>query len=251
MRIYFDESYDSNHTLLLIGAVFVIGDANAKQLKVEIDKIKKKYNYFNSSGKPLEIKYNKIASPRDLSVAKEVIDLFVRSDKTYFRCYVVGWNAKNIQASGRKDQTTELKKAILYTTVAQKLLYVGINGFKNCVLLYDTLVRCKGDKFEAIIENDFGYSSLKKKGRTGAPSIKIIRDVKSDLELNNTVQMSDLLIGCVLNQNRPASKRKNEARAYLAKHLKLPNLLEKTFAKRSTHTTLTHQDKFSVYYWLT
>ena len=249
MKIYFDESQNYDKSLLLIGAIFIFGEKNISYLQKEINKIKVNNDFFKPDGEPKEIKYNKIATSKDLKVAKQVIDLFFNKAKNcYFRCCVIGWSDENFQMVGKKSQSLKLKRAILYTDVAKKLIYRGIQGFDNAILLYDDLVRCRGDKFEEIIENNFGYTSLKKDKQKGFPLIKTVRGVKSDLEANNIVQLTDLFTGCVLNNNEPSSKRKNDIRDYLIKKLGFKNLLEETWKTRVPSIEKNQSIKFHIDY---
>ena len=55
MLIYFDESYDSEHRYLILGALF---NPHSKYLHRELTEVKRKYNYLDITGKGLEIKYN-------------------------------------------------------------------------------------------------------------------------------------------------------------------------------------------------
>jgi len=223
MKIYFDESEDLNKTIFLVGAIFVFGDSNIKLLREEINKIKKENNFLKPDGSFKEIKYNKIASKTDLEVAKKAIDLFFKTEKSYFRCCLVSRTKNDLKWFGRRDQSKNLKKAILYTNTTIRLLKLGLGRFNNSILVYDDLTRCKGDVFTQIIEDHF--TNFHKPNRALNPKIKTVVPAKSNLELNNAVQLADLLIGCVLNNNKPSSDRKNQVRIYLIKKLKAQSLL--------------------------
>ncbi len=227
MKIYFDESEDFNRNALLVSAIFVYGDSKINELRDGINEIKKLNNFQQPDGQNKEIKYNKIASDLDLKVSKECIDLFFQSKNTYFRSCIVFWNKNDLRRFGRRDQNEKLKKAILYTNLTKKLIKLGVGGFKNCILLYDELVRCKGDHFQQIIENNFGYSSLR--ASTDFPVIKSVASLKSNDDFNSIVQLTDLLMGCVLNQNFPSSINKNKIREYLISKLSVRDLKKETW----------------------
>ncbi len=232
MKIYFDESEDQAKTLFLVGAIFIYGEENINLLREAINKLKNENSFTDGKGQPREIKYNKILTDKDILVAKKAIDLFFANKNTYFRCCVVPWREQDLFKFGRKYQPLKLKKAILYTNTTKKLIKLGIDGFVNAVLIYDDLVRCKGDKFEEIIETSFGRTALSSDGNR-SPIIKNIASAKSNLDINNSVQLTDLILGCVLNQNRPASKQKNKVRDYLIKKLGVNDLSRSTWINKS------------------
>lgn len=224
MKIYFDESEDGGKKMLLLGATFIYNESSVKSLKSKIDQIKANHSFYRPNGIPKEIKYTRVAARVDYMVGKEAIDAFFGNPTTYFRCCVIRWNNKDLMKIGGKGDPLPLRKAILYTRLTQYLLSRGLNEFRNAVLLYDELVRCKQDKFEEIIENKFGYVSVKNR-RGLEPRIKTTKSISSQKEINNTVQVTDLLVGCVLNSNFPTvNGRKNAIRNYLAQQLGKKNL---------------------------
>ena len=232
MKIYFDESEDSKKTLLLLSAIFVYNESNIKGLRDKINLIKKNRAFFKKDGTPKEIKYNRVVSREDYDVAKEAIDSFFGNGNTYFRCCVVNWNNSDLMKIGGKGDPLPLRKAILYTRITHYLLKRGLNSFRNAVLLYDELVRCKNDIFEKTIEQKFGQGSIRSNYDHLDPKIKTVRSIFSNKELNNTVQITDLLMGCVLNNNRPTKNgRKNSIRDYLIKRLNVTSLKKRSWSR--------------------
>ena len=222
--------------MLLLGAVFIFGESNVVSLRNKIKQMKIANNFTKDNGDLREIKYNKILSPKDLNVAKQAIDMFFGSTNTFFRCCVVPWKKSDLARFGKRTDLEKLKKAILYTNLTKKFIKLWIGDFKNVSLIYDNLVRCRGDEFEKIILENFGPKDRFGR-RVLEPKIKAAVGIQSDLENNNIVQIADLLTGCVLNNIKPSSGRKNSVRDYLVKKLGVTSLKKSVWENRPTPET--------------
>lgn len=218
MLTYLDESYGNG--ILLIGTLHLASNSARKYIHRELLKIKKKHNFKNKSGITKEIKYSLLTSYKRLEIAKDVIDIFNKTDKAFFRASVMQYSEidiKNIRPKLQLDQN--IKKAMLYTKSVEQLIKntYKANNAKEGVLLMDNLVRCKGDNFDRLIS--------KKLLETPNNYIKHFTYVDSKSELNHTIQVCDLLLGSIRCSLIPPRKGKYKKAfsKYVLKTLDLPN----------------------------
>src|SRR3989339_628264 len=231
MLIYFDESYDTEHRYLLLGALF---NPHPKYLHRELLDVKRKYNCLDRNGKALEIKYFNCTSKRNQEMNCKAIDIFMRST-SYFRAIVI-------------DQKLIMARA--YKKFSELLLSHNTENIYNGVLLTDELTRCNGDKFIEIMKQDFCTVGGKHCNDNSRPTLKDIRDIKSHIEDYQVNQINDILLGSILNNIYPTKKEyKNNVRNYLIKCLGVKNLLPETWNIYSKNYVEKYYPKYNIWYW--
>ncbi len=244
MLIYFDESYDEGHNLLIWGALF---NPHPKFLHRRLIEIKHKYPYFDSNGNPREIKYNYCTTRFHYNICKEIIDAFFEST-SWFRCIVVETKNFDIERFGKPYESEKIKQARAYKKFTELLLAYNTKNIQGGVLLVDNMTRCKGDEFmEKIRElfsiKDTGYSQGKM-----IPTLTRVEEIDSKLAQYQVNNVCDILIGCVLNNNFPTkNKFKNTIREYLVSKLKVKNLLKESWLKYSKDEK--YYPKFNIWYF--
>ena len=143
-RIYVDESGTHGDKWLIIGMLFV---PTHGILQSELCKAKDVHGYLNTSpkrsAKYKEIHLTGFKSSRDVSVAKDWIDLFVRHD-CYFRAVVVDWSIWDGRHFGGPFEPEALKKRRAYKKWAEMLLHAelkepsGRRNFYHAKLFLDS-----------------------------------------------------------------------------------------------------------------
>lgn len=233
MIVYFDESYDNARQYLLYGALLVPAESTLHQRFLQV---RRELNFLP------EVKYWKCRNPRALTVYKRVIDAFME-DEAYFRCVVVDQHKFDYSGFGRPDESDALAKARAYKKFTEMLLHPHVQGVTNAVLLCDELTRCRGDQFLERIRERFNPP-----GR--APTFRHLAEVSSEIEEYQCLQVCDLLLGCVLNNLKPAKNRfKIAIREYLCDRLKVPNLLPSTWRDVPLRQVRAPTTKYNVWYW--
>lgn len=246
MLIYFDESYDSDHRYLILGALF---NPHPKFLHREWLKAKKEVGAIGFDGKVLEIKYNNCNSKKRQELCCRAIDIFIKST-SYFRAIVIDQNIMNLDFFGNKNEENKIRIARAYKKFAELLLSHNTDDIYNGVLLTDELTRCNGDKFIEIMKQDFCNLSGKHCNDKHFPTLREITDIKSDLEDYHVNQINDILIGAILNNLRPTAREyKNNLRKHLIKSLGVKNLLSETWSKYSKNLVEEYSPKFNIWYW--
>lgn len=246
MLIYFDESYDSEHRYLLLGALF---NPHPKFLHRELNNLKNKYNYIYSDGGFREIKYNNCNNDFRLKIHKEAIDIFFKST-SYFRCIVIDQNILNLDYFGQKYENKSIKMARAYKKFAEYLISHNSDNIYNGVLLTDELTRCKGDHFLELMKQDFCLPDGKYCDIKNKPTLRHIADIRSHIDTYHVNQINDLLLGCVLNNLVPTIKSyKNDLRKYLVEKLCVDSLLPDYWNKYSKKYVEEYCPKFNIWYW--
>ncbi|MCK4660390.1 MAG: hypothetical protein KAV82_12780 [Phycisphaerae bacterium] len=233
MIIYFDESYDNDRNYILYGALFVPPSSTLHQ---QVTRIRAE------TGLGGEIKYNRCKNNAKLAVFQKIVDAFM-DDTAYFRCVVVDQHGFNYSGFGRADEPLALKQARAYKKFAEMLLAKHVSRIENAVFLADAMTRCWGDEFLEKMRECFNPSGGKK-------TFRHLAEVSSALEQYQCLQVCDLLLGCVLNNLKPARKEpKNQIRRYLCKCLDVPNLLLTTWKDIPLAIAKNPSTKFNVWYW--
>jgi len=246
MIIYLDESYDHDHQYLLFGALF---NPHQKFLHKNISDIKKKHNFYSKDGKLREIKYNYVTDNTRLLIAKRLIDIFFEST-SWFRAIVIEEKIVDLGRFGRKWEPEKIKRARLYKKFAELLIAHNTENVFNAKLFVDELTRCQGDKFIEILKQEFCLPFGKHSSSSEIPTLKDIREIHSHIEEYQVNQVGDILMGCILNNLRPAQKQqKMELRNHLIKKLGVPNLLPEFWKYYSKNYVETNWPKFNIWYW--
>ncbi len=247
MIIYFDESYDNDKNWLLLWATF---HPHSKYLHRRINEIKKDNNFILADWTLKEIKYNKCVNAKNLKVCKEVIDTFFEST-SYFRIIVIEQWAEwfDLNKFWNPWDENKMKFAKMYKKFTELLIKHNTDNLYNWVLLTDELTRPKTDIFFTLMEDLFcnpwvNHSNWKKE-----PTLKEIKEVSSHLEQYQVLQITDLLMWCVLNHLKPTNnKYKTEIANYLAS--KVWNSFKKEdWTKYSKEYCETYWSKFNVWFW--
>ncbi len=247
MLIYFDESYDNQRQWLLLGATF---HPHSKFLHRKISEIKTNHNFKFSDGTYKELKYNECYNQKAFDVAKDVIDAFFEST-SYFRVIVIEQWAQwfDINKFWSPWDEKSIKFAKMYKKFTELLIKHNTENLYNWVLLTDELTRPKTDIFFTLMEDLFcrvwvNHSAWKKE-----PTLKEIKEVSSSLEQYQLLQITDLLMWCVLNHLQPTQNRfKTEIANYLA--WKVGNkFTQNDWNKYSKTYVETFWPKFNIWYW--
>ncbi|MDP2684197.1 MAG: hypothetical protein Q8P20_04005 [bacterium] len=246
MLIYFDESYDGEHKYLLLGALF---SPHPKFLHRELMEMKKHYNFIDTNGRTLEIKYNNCNTKMREQMNCAAVDIFMKST-SYFRAIVIDQDIMDLDRFGKKSEDKKIKMARAYKKFAELLLAHNTENIYNGVLLTDELNRCNGDKFIEIMKEDFCRIGGKYCDDSNKTTLKEIRDIKSHIETYHTNQINDILLGSILNNLKPTAKEyKNNVRKYLISRLEVDSLLPKYWSKYSKKYVEEYYPKFNIWYW--
>ena len=233
MIVYFDESYDNQRHYLLYGALFV---PSSSMLHQRFQRVRQEMNY-----QP-EVKYNRCRNQRALSICKRLIDAFVE-DVAYFRCVVVDQHGFDYSKFAQPHESLVIAQARAYKKFAEMLLDKNLDGIENAVFLADKLTRCNGDEFLERIRERFNPP-----GR--APTFRHLDEVSSSIEEYQSLQVCDLLVGCVLNNLKPTTNRfKNDIRMHLCSRLGVPNFLLSTWKDVPLAAARKPSTKFNVWFW--
>jgi hypothetical protein len=246
MLIYFDESYDTNHNYLILGALF---NPHPKFLHRELSQIKRNHGYTDKNGYLLELKYNRCLNEYLLKLCSEAIDIFVKST-SYFCCIVIDQKILDLNYFGQKHEDNKIKMARAYKKFAELLIAHNSDNIYNGVLLTDELKRCQGDRFIELMKQDFCLPDGKYCDKPNRPTLKHIADIHSDLQEYQVCQINDIMIGCVLNNLVPTTNEyKNSLREYLIKAMGVDNLLPTYWNKYSKKYVEEYYPKFNIWYW--
>lgn len=246
MLIYFDESYDSQHNYLILGALF---NPHPRFLHKELSQIKEQSKFLNKDGTFKELKYNKCLNDYLYKLCCSAIDIFLKST-SYFRCIVIDQNILDLSFFGKKSEDNKIKMARAYKKFAELLISHNAENIYNGVLLTDELKRCQGDKFIELMKQDFCLLNGKHCNSMKYPTLREIADIHSDLDQYQVCQINDILIGCVLNNLAPTkNKYKNNLRNYLIKKIEVDSLLQSYWNRYSRSYVEKNYPKFNVWYW--
>ena len=246
MLIYFDESYDNNHEYLLLGALF---NPHPKYLQSAIKRIKDDAGFYFEDGRPKEIKYSACHTHTRHRIACSTIDAFMTST-SWFRCIVVEESLLNYDLFGNLNEPASLKKARAYKKFTELLLCHNVRDVKNGVLLVDELKRCRGDRFIEVMKDEFCTPGQNHSRGSSTPTLKEILPVRSHLEQYHTLQVCDLMLGCVLNNLKPTQNvYKNRTREHLVSAIGVPTLEKSFWGKYSKKHVESTFPKFNVWYW--
>ncbi len=251
MIIALDESGTHAEKYLVIGALFI---PQPKTVHNQLCRCKDKYSYFNSNpkykAKYRELKYSEIHKLKDLSVAKEWIDVFAKGN-CWYRAIVIDWSIWQGKHFGSPFDPDALKKRRAYKKWTEMLLSPEVGSLTGAWLKLDELLVCYGyDVIQGLRDRFLGGY----KGRL--PRIAKFSKVKSWRDAHQDVQLSDLLTGCIYNSLVPPvgkmGRKKIEAREYLFDVLKAYGVEDykpsywKGFSKK---TLRDHFPKFSEWFW--
>ena len=237
MIIYFDESYDRRHRYLLLGALFLPETRLANR---GIRSIKKRYRDLASGHKFSDLKYSKSNDNFMAQVCRDVIDLFVLDQSSYFRCVVIdtGLDGFSWRYFGGGPTPTPLVKARAYNSFASLILGRNLEGVQDAVLLADRLTRTPGDNFADSIIADL------------RPRIREVRSIDSGLEQYQLGQMCDILLGVVLGDLVPPKNANKLGLIEDAKHaLKAPSFEAEYWQSHSRPQLDRRHGKFQVWHW--
>lgn len=246
MLIYFDESYDLDRTYLLLGALF---NPHPRFLHNEFVRSKQSLNYKTKTGSLKELKYAEITSRKDLIMAKEAIDIFMKST-SWFRCIVIEESLVDLDWFGDSEEEEKIKRARMYKKFAERLIGQNCEDIYNGTMLTDHLTRCRGDLFLEKMREEFCQPYKRHSDGKAVPTLKYIDEVHSHMYQYQVLQICDVMLGCVLNNLLPTRQlNKNEARLHLVGALGVPDLLP-TFWKQIRKTEIeTRSPKFNIWYW--
>lgn len=208
MLVYFDESY--NQRYMLYGALF---NPHSKQLHRLLTAAKEKHDFKYADGSYKELKYSTTTTNKQLRVAKEAVDIFMRST-SYFRAVIIDQENFDYGGFGRPYEPLAIKKARAYKKFAEMLLQSNTRNIKEGVLLCDNLTRCRGDLFVEKMKELFMPHTFR--------DIKEIDSGNHETQVN---QINDILLGSVLNAVAGSSnRRKIELRDYVIQQTGVPSL---------------------------
>lgn len=247
MLIYFDESYDNDKKWLLLWAWF---HPHSTYLHRRISEIKKNHNFSYPDGTPKEIKYNKCINQKNLTVCKEVIDAFFEST-SYFRLIAIEQGAEwfDLDRFGNAWENDYMKFARMYKKFAELLVKHNTDNLYNWVLLTDELTRPKTDIFFTLMEELFCNPGKNHSGGKKEPTLKEIKEVSSHLEQYQVLQVTDLLMWCVLNHLKPTvNPFKTEIANYLASKV-WSNFKKEDWVEYSKPYCETYWPKFNIWFW--
>lgn len=247
MLIYFDESYDNKKEWLLLWATF---NPHSKFLHRKITEVKKKNNFLLPDWPLKELKYNKCINEKTFKVAKELIDAFFEST-SYFRLIVIEQWADwfDLNKFWNLWDEDKMKFAKMYKKFTELLIKHNTDNLYNWILLTDELSRPKTDIFFTLMRDLFCKAWVNHSHWKKEPTLKYIKEVKSDLEQYQILQITDLLMWCVLNHLKPTTnKYKTDIANYLA--FKVGNNFRKEDWKRYSKTYVeTYRPKYNIWFW--
>lgn len=214
-----------------------------------IGQIKRQANYRAPDGSLREIKYNRCKTEYDFAVARDMVDMFMEST-SWYRCIAIEQALINLKHFGKAYEPQKIKQARLYKKFCELLIGHNAKGISNATLLADKMTRCTGDRFVAVMEECFGRPGEGWCRDKAEPVLKHIDEVDSALEQYQTLQLCDLLTGCVLNALVPtANPWKTAIRQHLAGVLGVQDLLPATWRDCSRRRLEQCHPRFSVWYW--
>jgi len=253
MKIYLDETYDNNHTWLIIGGLF---NPNHKKFHREIRQLLMKERCILPTGQLKEIKYTNCRSSRTRQVFKKIIDAFMASD-SYFGAVAIKTNddSYDVHRYGDSTEPEKIKKERAYRILAEHLLVNEMRDYNNCVLFLDKMTRCDPKHFMGTLKQNFCIPGNVYSKDSKAPLIKHIQDVVSNAEGYELMGVCDLLQGCILNNLCPitmdpkkSARNKNKIREYLVEKLGVDDLTLETWMQNSNKVAPEKRKKFNIRY---
>lgn len=218
---------------------------------------KEKHKYFNSSprysSKYKETHLSDFRSHRDVNVAKDWIDEFVKNT-CYFRAIVIDWSIWKGKYFGHAHEPEALLKRRAYKKWAEMLLHpelkspTGGRQIIHANLYLDRLLITYGYDVIEWLKDRFTDNY-----RGTSPYIDEFQHTDSRKDANQCLQLCDLLCGSIFQALVPSTKReKLETRDYLLAALEPFGVkgLDKRFwggYHRSSINSLF--PKFSEWYW--
>ncbi len=247
MLIYFDESYDHDHEYLILSTLF---NPHSRYLHRRLSEAKQRRGYIGKNGRLREIKYTYVDNATKLAIAKEAIDIFFEST-SWFRCIVIEQALVDLDRFGKRKEPMKIKRARMYKKFAELLLSHNTENIFNAVLLVDKLTRCRGDEFVQLVKQEFCMPYGKHSRHSEIPTLRDVLEISSHVPQYQVNQIGDILMGCVLNNLKPAPKRmeKNLLREYLVKKLGVKNLLRESWAHYSKRFVEERWSKFNIWFW--
>jgi len=249
MLTTFDECYDSNHTYLILGALF---NPRPKDIHREFLKAKRDKGYVGADGSAKEIKYSYCNSRKRYSIAAKAVDCF-RNSQSFFWAIVIDQRPEagfNIDFFGSRYEPKALKKARAYKKFTELLLRSNIPTIENGILLTDRLTRCKGDEFCHLIRELFGTHGAGYSAGRNKPVFRHIQEVDTALEQYHVGQIGDILQGVILNELLPTKGQwKRKLRNYVKKQLGVPSLLRNYWQSLSKWQQDQTHPKYQIWYW--
>lgn len=253
MIIYLDETYDHNHTWLLLGALF---NPTHNKFHGQIKGILARNAYALPDGRFKEIKYTRCAFSKAFRIYKEVIDTFMQSD-SHFSCIAIRTDDSfDLEVYGRPDEPAKLKRERAYRSIAEELLKRNLVHMSNAILFLDKMTRCEPVTFMEILKRNFSTAGAGYSQDSKHPKIRHIQDVVSGAEGYELMGVCDLLQGCILNNllpiqpdgaKRKGSLYKNKIREHLVSKLGVENLLPDTWTTDGVEKTQIYK-KFNIHY---
>lgn len=253
MIIYLDETYDYNHTWLLLGALF---NPTHNKFHKQVKGILAKNAYTQADGSLKEIKYTKCTYSKPFKVSKEAIDAFMQSD-SHFSCIAIATDHTfDLERYGTANEPAKVKRERAYRSLAEELLTLNLEHMSDARLFLDKMTRCEPKMFLEILKQKFSTPGQGFSVGLKYAKISHIQDVVSGAEGYELMGVCDLLQGCVLNNIFPikdsagqvkGASYKNKIREYLAAKLGLPDLLPETWklAEKNANPII---KKFNVHY---
>ena len=248
MRIYVDESGTHAGDWLVIGMLFV---PDHGPLHSQLCAVKEKRQYLNRSPKRnARYKESHLAdfrSQRDADVAKDWIDVFLRST-AFYRCVVIDWSIWKGKFFGNPFEPEALKKRRAYKKWAEMLLQPEAKSLSGAKLYLDKLLICYG--YDVISELE-GRFTRRYQGET--PRIAEFQTTDSWRDANQCLQLCDILVGCVYQKLVPSkSAERIQTVDYLYTQLVPLGVKSRdpSFWRGYAANSLTsHFPKFSEWYW--
>jgi len=252
MIIYLDETYDHNHTWLLLGALF---NPTHHKFYRQTKGILARNAYVLPDGRFKEIKYTRCQFSKAFRIYKEVIDAFMESD-SHFSCIAIKTDGSfDLERYGRPDEPAKLKKERAYRSLTEELLRRNLAHMSNAILFLDKMTRCEPETFMEILKRNFSTVGVGYSHDSTHPKIRHIQDVVSGAEGYELMGVCDLLQGCILNNLLPiqtAGKKKgalykNKIREYLVSKLGVKNLLPEIWVHGEIEKEEIYK-KFNIHY---
>ncbi len=250
MRIDADESGTHANEWLVIGMLF---SPDHGKLHNQLCKAKDDLEFFNRGKRKAHYKETHFAefkSKRDLNLAKAWIDIFLHSTSV-FRCVVVDWSIYDPKYFGHAYHPPALKKRRAYKKWAEMLLQPEVAQIQNGVFYLDRLRALYGYDVVDHLEDRFCFGQDGR--RRSNPRIQRFIPAQSWKDANQSLQLCDLLVGCVYQSLVPSkNKIKLATRSYLYEQLRDYGVKRSDpgFWRQYSRGVLTkHFPRFSQWFW--
>ncbi len=254
MIIYLDESYDLQHTWLLISSLF--NPAHHKFHR-EIKRLLIANKYIVPRGDLKEIKYVHCNNKKVRKLYEKVIDCFMGSESYFSSVVIKTDHTFDLHRYGTSIEPDKVKKERAYRTLAEHLLANELRDATNAVLFLDKMSRCEPEKFLELLRQNFCIPGSGASENLDKPRIRHIQDVVSGAEGYELMGVCDLLQGCILNNLMPIVKvpgkkkgslEKNNIREYLIGKLGVKDLNLQTWAFNAKNVSEQIRKKFNIRY---